>query len=538
MQHNILNNSHPPSTLNTQPLILLADVFRTGTPSLPPDLPRAADLCEQAIARDANPNAHALLAEILTDPRLPPTAPLKPDPIRAVILWETAANHGHQLATSRLASVYETGLAGVPPDRPRSAALYAKIVHLPRFKHFRFNLAWLLSSGLPPDLQDPSKAANLYAAIVTEEGDANAMFNLACVLSQGSDEMPQDNLRAASLYERAIHEASHVCSMHNLGVLLSASESGVPRDVPRAISLLESAVDHGRREANFDLALVLANDEEDDTPVDFPRALERYRVVLTELEHMGAMINLAEVLWEGKHGVEKDSNKAMRLWEMAIAQGIGYDTGDLEWLGIKLDAGYTPLDDSEAVQMREHATAQGWHLIAMCNLAEMLLSDVVPRDAERAMKLYKKALKDPLLAEVCETQEIDFDDTFRVVRDMLEPEGGREQWLDYAIEIYKLLAEGAANSHAMFLLGNIYIAMGDKDGGIDMYRRAIRLDNVDAMLTLAEIVLTGAHGINKNVNYSIDLLARILSYEEHDSPVTHAAQAATVHLALLWTGTG
>lgn len=524
---------------SSRPLTLLADLLRKDRREddsrLRPDIPRAVRLCKRAIELDGNPNALNILGEILTSNTVVPSVPN--DPPRAVSLWEVAILHGHKLATYNLAVALESGLPGVPSDPARAAELYSDIADDDSFKSVRFNLAWLLSSGLPGVPQDPVRAAELYDAIVTDEGDVNAMFNLACVLSQGSDDLPRDNIRAAALYERAIRACCHACSMHNLGVLLSTGEDGLTRDIDRALSLLLHAVENGRREANFDLALVLANDDDGAEPRDFPRAMEAYETVCNQLDHMGAMINLAEVLWEGKHGVPKNPERAMTLWEKAIAQGLNYEPSALERLGIQLDDSSKPSEDPEAIQMRNHATSQGWHLIAMCNLAEMLLSGAVPVDVNRAIRFYETALADPQFPEVRETQEVDFEDTFKVVREMLRQPDGVNTHLTNAMKIYNLLADLANDSHAMFLLGELYMQEKENipkatEKAVEMYQRAIELGDRDAMLALGEMWLTGID-ILKEVGHAADLFIRILAEGKPDSALSNAA---AVYLALLWTG--
>lgn len=502
----------------------------------------ARHLLERAVAlnRD-NAAALNLLGEQLAAP-----AAAHRDPRAAADLWQRAADLRHRPAIRNLAVLLEAGDPPVPRDLPRAARLYSTLADDPDYKPVRFNLAFLLSSGHPGVPQDPARAADLYQAIVSESGDVSAIFNLACIVSQGLPGLPRDNARAARLYERAVRDASHPCSMHNLAVLLSAGD-GLPRDVPRALALLERAVDLGRAEANFDLALLLANDDHG-PPLDLPRAVAVYERVLRELQHMGAMINLAEVLWEGKHGVARDPARAMRLWEGAIAQGLCYDECALGRLGIHVERGEEPAAGSTAAQMRDHARAQGWHLIAMCNLAEMLLSGAVPRDKGRAMRLYETALTDAKLPAVCEAQEVEFGDTFKVLREMLrKPGGAREHW-GFARRVYELLADGPRNAHAMHLLGEMYrrgageaeegeagaSALGaDMGRAVRMYGRAIEHGSREAMLTLGEMRLAGSDGVRRNVGHAVELFARVVAGASGgDSLVAQAA----VYLAQIYGG--
>lgn len=511
-------------------LVGLAFLLQNGGSGLEKDIPRAVDLYEAAIAKDENPHAYNNLAWLLSQG----TREVDRDVNRAVVLWEAAVAKGNKYAKRNLARVLESGDENVERDRRRAVQLYAEVVDDERFKDVRFNLAWLLSSNLEDVPQDAERAATLYGEIISEESNVNAMFNLACLLSEGTGNLQQDYGRAIMLFERAISEGDHVYSMHTLGALLSSGRTGMKKDIPRAIQLLEKAVEKGRKEAIFDLAVALSSgDEVHKANIDM--AVKRYEEAIDELDHMGAIINLAEILCDGKHGVEMDAKRAVNLCERAIAQGLNYDACALSNLGISLENVPAARTEAEVVVIRQHAVGQRWHLVAMCNLGGTLLSqeNCTAEDLDKAMMLFEAANIGSQFPRLSQAQHSRFEDTFKILKDMVRgPKSGVHA--KKAVRIYELLINGTENAHAMCLLAEVFLSGGnevpqDVDRAVSLYKRAIRGGEKNAMMILGEMVSSGTHHVKVDKRYGFELFAQVISEGGED----HLVREAAVNMALL-----
>lgn len=496
-----------------------------------PDLARAVALYEDAIDRDANPDALNNLALLLSQG----AADVPKDPVRAAKLWEAASDKGNLNAKHSLARLFENGARGVEKDLPRTVELYEQIVDNERFKGVRFNLAWLLSSALEGVPQDISRAVELYQQVIDEDSDINAMFNLASLLSEARGGIERNMPHAISLYERAITEGDHMYSMHSLGVLLSSGNGGVERDLPRAVALLERAIEAGRYQATFDLALVLSSGD-NGKPIDIHRAIQRYEEVIEKSGHMGAIINLSDILFEGKHGVQPDPLKAKRLCESAVAQAIGFETESLQKLGIIANNNDVPVQiGSERYMIQRHAVGQGWHLMAMCNLARMYMSEPVIANMDKAEILLGIATDDSLFKYVFQSQQLDLEGIFRMLKGMIRDPS--KSSLQHVVRIFEILIMGTEDAHAMYILAELLMEGAakvpqDVHRAVGLYKRACDRGDRNAMMALGEILNCGRE-VEPNAKSAFGLFARVLSLgTEH-----HLKCEAAVNMALIWNAT-
>lgn len=506
----------------------LAYLLQNGRDGVRVDLAAAVRLYEEAIQRDGNPLALNNLGLVLYQG----TEDGHRDVRRAVALWEVAIAKGNKNAVQNLAVVLESGDEDIGADRARAIALYESIAGIDQFRSVRFNLAWLLSNNQSDCPQDHSRAAHLYQKIVDEQGDVHAMFNLASLLERGGSNLKQDLSRAISLYERASQEGDHACSMHRLGVLLGKGLHGVPVDVEKATELLERAVDSGRREAFFDLAIVLSDDR-DGPPADAQRAAKLYEMAIEEVGHMGAMINLSEILREGKHNIPQDIGSAMRLCERAIAQGVNEDAKRLEQLGISMD-GIQQIENSSecAALIRKHAVQHGWHLVALLNLAEMLLEES-PKNWERAVPLFEAAAMDPLFMDVCESQENGISETFRILQSMIRGPNASRDSASRAIKVYEMFI-ASGHPRAMYSLAQVYEngtfgVPSNPRRAEQLYNMAIEKDEEKAKIAAGEMLRIGRDGVPINIARSVQLFTEVLATTSSN----HLKREAVVQLALL-----
>lgn len=489
----------------------LAYLLHHGAVDVRINLPRAVQLYEAAIALATDPDALNNLALVLAQ-GVGPDFPK--DIKRAVALWEVAIAQGNRHAIWNLARILETGDDEIAPNRARAVFLYKQIVSDPRFSAARFNLAWLLSSSLPDVEQDTVYAAKLYVEIIDGDSDVNAMFNLACLLVEGRGEVSKDVTKAIQLYERAICEGNHVCSMHSLGVLLSSGQDDMPKNLIRGANLLGKAVDAGREEAIFDLALVLSGGS-DEKPINIEEAMCRYEQAIRKMHHMGAMINVSEILREGKHGISMDRKRAKELCERAIVQGFNCDENALADLNIGVENFSIPIGGTVGDKARQHAIQQGWHLVAMINLGGMLLLDAETEDMTEAMKLFEAALKHPLFASLCHSQNLNFTDTFKILKDLTKRSDNAEAYVRCAARVYELLIEGSSNASAMYLLAELFRSGApgipqNMDRAVHLYKSAISNGEPNAMMALGELMCRGTENCLIDLVKSFDLFAQVL----------------------------
>lgn len=505
-------------------MVGLASLLENGHSGVERDVSRAARLYQAAIDQDGNSQALNNLASML----LHGLDCIEKDARRATSLWELASLKGNLHAKRNLARILETGDEGVMRNHSRAIELYEEIVNFDEFRAVRFNLAFLLSNNVDENSQNTIRAAKLYQEIIKEEADIHAMFNLACLLSEGSGGLEQNISEAINLYERAIKEGGHISSMHSLGILLSSDIGGANRNMRKATYLLEKAIECGRKEACFDLGLLLSCSESD--MFDISRGMKLYEMAIEELDHMGAMINAAEILYEGKGNVKRDVEGAIALCNRAIVQGVNGNTEFLNQIGIEMKMKGMMRDEEDTVNIREHAMREGWHLLAMCNLGDMLLGE--GKEIDKALKLYETAMKNWQFPEVCKSQSMEFDGTLRALQRIVRMDIGSKNDVDGAIEVYELLIDRAGNEEAMYCLGEILMAGGNKSN----MSRAMKLweDAADrgfnkAKMNLGEILWRGNDEMKQDLNRAVKLFGDVVRQESNG----YLRREAVVKLAMI-----
>lgn len=520
------------STRAMNSLALLLETGAEGVMRMPR---RAITLYQRAIS-EGNDEAMANLASLLSRG----ADGVERDIEKAAALYERAVEYGNIFAMRNLAHMIVNGEGAVEQDLYRAMELYEEVLRDGRYEcgRVKVNLAWLLSCHQDVLPQDVIRAAKLYEEVIEEEVNACAMYNLAGLLAEGRGGLKRDVHRAVELYQRAIEEDEDAFSMHNLGLLLSSDTEGVEKQLDRAIELLDRAAGEGLREAEFDLALLLTGGDGDEAlndsaALDLERGMQLYNDLIDDLDHMGAIINLSELYGEGKFGVPKDVKKAMQLSERAIAVAFENDEEQLSELGIAVDDCKPLRQDLESVDMREHAVAQRWHLVAMCNLAELLLMQDSAANLERAVKLILKALSDSRASRAlrCLTFTDLLSGLKRAIRSSTDVKACK-----MVATTFEVIVGRIGNTQAMCLLAEMLMtgAPGvrrDVKKAVSLYKRAVFNEDTRAMLRLGELLSNGAPGIGVDIGKAVESLLQVFAVD----PSCEEAHEAAVNVALLHT---
>lgn len=518
---------------STRAMNSLAVLLETGADGVPRNAQRAVALFEMAIAA-GNDEAMANLAFLLDRG----ADGVERDIKRAAALYERAVESGNRFAMRNLAHMIVNGEGDVEQDLYRAMLLYEEVLQHGRYEGARVkvNLAWLLSCHQDILPQDTVRAAALYEDVIQDEVNACAMYNLAGLLAEGRGELRRDVGKAIDLYQRAIDE-DDAFSMHNLGLLITSDTEGVEKDMERGIELLERAVEEGLREAEFDLALILTGGDSasaigDGSPVDMDRGIALYEELIEDMDHIGAIINLSELYGEGRFGVCRDVKKAIQLSERAISLAFENNVERLAELGIHGDPETALREDCESVEMREHAIAQRWHLVAMCNLAELLLAEDVS-NLERSVVLIEKALSDARASKALQVLSFKnlLSGMWRAVRN-----GRDRSACEKVANVFNSIVGRIGNTQAMCLLADMLIdgshgVSQDVKKSISLYQRAIFNKDTRAMLSLGEVLLNGGPCIPVDMHGAVKLFSQILEQD----PLCDEAHEAIVNLALIYT---
>lgn len=490
---------------------------------------RAVSLYEEAIKLDENLDALIGLGTMLRNGR----GAMEKDVSRAAALWQIASDKGSSRAKHILGHLLELGDENFSQDVPRAMELYDEIADQEEFKDVRCNLAWHLSSNVDGVPQNFNRAVTLYEMVIADDADTRAMHNLAYILTENECRASEENVsRAISLYETAI-EDGYGPSMHNLGNLLSSDAAGPLRDMERSTRLLRDAFDGGETDAYFDLGILYARERSGDH-FDLKRAIDIYETLVDEFEHMGAMINLSQILFEGIGEVRQDIEKAKALCERAIAQGYLYDAERLESFGIRVLESNAKMNDMEVVS---YAVEKGWHLVAMCNLIEILLHDG-GCGLGRATRLLEAAVQHSQFDLLRKTQKVEFREILTAVKKILQGPDSSVEYVAGALRIYEILAERAGDSEAMYCQAEILIegrgeVSRDRRKALGLCRNAAARGNEKAMMKIVEYTAFGPGRGGTPLGTACEMLRDIIV----GASSIELRREATVNLALLYQAT-
>lgn len=164
-----------------------------------------------------------------------------------------------------------------------------------------------------------------------------------------------------------------------IAVLSLTPTQGQQVQVPPSIAELQSKASSGNGQAAFLLAEMYADGRELEKN---PDEAKRWFELAAEL-HYGA-IEVANRYWAGR-GIPKDVSRAVYWYQRVGCHSAGYQLGKMYELGIGVAQDY-----SKAAECYEAATRISGH--AGMGLASLTAKGLgVPRDEEKALKLYREA---------------------------------------------------------------------------------------------------------------------------------------------------
>jgi TPR repeat protein len=174
-------------------------------------------------------------------------------------------------------------------------------------------LAAFFLEGIHPVRADPAKALKLLEE-AADEGDLNAYVQLAAYYRETK---PSNIAKALGCLKHAANMGD-MHAEHELGCIYIMGDLGQDIDYAKGMDQLQKAASKGHPDAHFVLARIFCGTllhEVYDGPIAL--SLKRFHhhiAIAADLEHAGAMQFLAEAIYAGKFEVERDYEKALRLF--------------------------------------------------------------------------------------------------------------------------------------------------------------------------------------------------------------------------------
>lgn len=518
-----------------QAMTALARMLESGTQGVGCDPIRAMALYERAVEQEEDVEAMLHLARMLREGQV------ERDVERAIETLERAMDCGSTQAVWSLAGLLleEEDVR----DEQRAFRLLQELIDEEQYSvNAKMEIAWMLSGNANDVRMDAVKAAELYEEVLSEEEDVGALVSLASMLLHGCGELPPDPDRAVALYERAVCVHDSIQAMNTLGgVLCGWVGRGVPLDVRRGIRLFERAVDLGSAEAKYNLARMLTVSTDGKDPVDLARGMTLYEELSEEHDHLWAMVNLAKCLLpcddeEGEGDGDKKQEqlqvaKAGVLLERAIRIGLQNSEGELRPLGIVPAARFCLKHDKTSELFRERSILKGAHIVAMCDLAQLLMLHCVSKNSYKAVALLECALADYEAPDAFD--HVTFN--FQAVAEVIQEANGEHELCRRAARICKLFIERTGKTEPMCLLADL-LRRGtgvrrSAEDAVRIYNKAISRGDKQAMLALGELLSAGAPGVAADRRKAFSLFTRIVA----EGATGALARTAVVDIAQLYS---
>jgi TPR repeat protein len=237
----------------------------------------------------------------------------------ALRLFQQSAQAGSPEGEHRLALVYALGLAGVPRDDAKAAALFEKAAATGHTRaQIDLGILYLAGRGVPRDVV----LARSWLEKAAASGDPQALYTLGRAMSDSMGQAGPDPVRAADLYRRAA-EQGHALAGLRYGLALSEGR-GVKADPAAAQRWLTQALHQGQPEAALALGDLAAH-----TPASRDKAANE-RVVQVALSWYqiaanggvpSAQFKLGNAYFAGV-GVARDPAQAQAWYRRAAEQGL------------------------------------------------------------------------------------------------------------------------------------------------------------------------------------------------------------------------
>lgn len=222
-----------------------------------------------------------------------------------------AAEKQSTIAASNMSLFYRLG-AGVEIDIEKSIEWAIKAAELGDTDRIFQYASWYFNgeNGMP---EDRAKALE-YSIIAADNGSITAMENTGICYMNGWG-TSTDKIKAIEWFEKAAREDSSK-AFYNLEKLYSEID---PQNGPyKYFNILKQTADNGGCEAMYRLHEKYRDGQ--GTEIDLGKAIT-YLQKAVDGEHPEACFRMAFYCMNGEYGVEKDQQRAIKLWEVAADKG-------------------------------------------------------------------------------------------------------------------------------------------------------------------------------------------------------------------------
>jgi TPR repeat protein len=308
---------------------------------------------------------------------------MKQNPVNeeAVKLLRSAEEKDPKIAGFFLGVAYLGGSAGTP-DFASAAQFWTKAAAAGSVIAQR-HLGYLFEGvfGFPAQ-NDIKKAADAYRK-AADADDAEASIRLGLLTLRHSETLGLKPADAPKWFEKAA-TSDNPAALFLLAQIKEQGVEGYPADVDQARALYQKGANQDHGPSILKLGFMLerglggAKDE--------AKAIELYRKS-AELGEAGAYFNLG-ILHQTGRGVDKDEKEAFRNFLQAGLRGFAAGATQAG-SAYRAGAGVTPDPVAAAAWFERAATAGESN--AMINIAEMMLNNQLPVNAEMVTKLSQQA---------------------------------------------------------------------------------------------------------------------------------------------------
>ena len=335
--------------------------------------------------------------------------------------------------------------------------------------------------------KDLSLATEYYTK-AAEQGNSYGFYRLGYCFHHGID-FPEDIDQAVAYYKKA----ADLNNVDAIATLADFDEKGihVDQDVQKQLEFAQKAAERGDVFSLYRLGLFY--EEGSVVEKDDEKAFNYYRMA-SEGGNVDALCKVADFYNEGKGGVERDTLKALELYEKAASLG---NTKASFAAGVHYDE--VEPDYEKALKYYEFCNERKYAPVYFY-LARMYEEGRgVPIDLPKAVDLYQKA-----------AEKNDSRAQFALAR-MLEEGRGLKRDIPKAIDFYQTAAVNGY-SEAYYRLGLLYekgndVIEPDYKTAIDYYTKAAALGNPHALCSLGSIYYHGV-GVLENIERSIEFFTK------------------------------
>lgn len=430
------------------------------------------------------------------------------DRIRAIDYLELGVEEDDPEAMNLLADIcIDQG------DNVRARELYERVLWTAERKvleNVRLDLAALIGFTEDEMVRDEVRAQMLLETTLEEctGGGLRAIKMLALLYEKLDD----DNTRAQWLWEEGWERFRDAECASMLAKAMA--KSGNKKKFEQAISLFEDSIQNGYLYAKFNLAMALC-DESNCTSVYGDRGRSLLEEVIMQYGDISALIELARFHRFGMLGLQKDTTEAVHLYERAIALGLDNEQSELDKLGIEMDLTECMGTYSDVMSIRQHNIERRVHVKAMFDLAETLVMEVLPPNAERAISLLERSLWDS--RATYGYRNVDVSD--EMITKIWKLTAGSETLRKRLIAVLERLVGRTGMRSCMRFLGSLYLK-GDEfvekdiSRGKFMYEKAVFNDDTEGMIAYAKLLEAGLLGMKHERKRALGLFLKAVRHED------------------------